>query len=456
MVMLCAVALLLFGVVMVTSAGMSIGRMSPAATASAAAGSAADPAASAVTDPDSFLGILTSRNAQYFVIAVVGMFAVSRLPVRRWLSWVEDRCPARDAFGYMGLGVGTLALLAVVATVYIPGLGQERNGSHRWITPGLPGVETVQPSEIAKWLCPLLVAWFVAGGLRPTIGTRGELIPARSSRLLPGVLPGVMAAGAVSGLIVLEDLGTGVLVASASGVILLAGGMKLWHAGLFVPPALGAIAAAVIDSPYRAQRVLTFLDPFANPQGDGYHMVQSLATVAGGGLFGRGLGHGVQKFGYLPQDTTDFLFAVVCEELGLAGAVAIISLLGMMVLMLVGIARREPSALAKLFVLGVGATIAIQATINLAVVLGLAPTKGIALPLVSAGGTGWILTALSLGVAASLDRTAPGTAMLEDDARFLNDPDADTASLFDIDRNADHNTDTDTDADFSPGAAVPA
>ncbi len=152
-------------------------------------------------------------------------------------------------------------------------------------------------------------------------------------------------------------------------------------------------------------RLLAFADPYADPQGIGYHTIQSLVAVANGEGFGRGLGHGLQKFGYLLEDHTDFLFAVICEELGIPGAVIVVLLF--LTLMWAGwtIAWRERDTMCRLWAFGIVLTISLQATINMFVVTGMAPTKGIALPLLSSGGTGWMLTAFSLGLLIAIDRT---------------------------------------------------
>ena len=166
------------------------------------------------------------------------------------------------------------------------------------------------------------------------------------------------------------------------------------------------LAAATVSSPYRLDRWRAWVDPYQDPQGIGYHVIQSMTTVAGGGLAGRGLGNGVQKFGYLPEDTTDFIFAVICEEMGLVGATVVVSLFGGLLLCGWSIIRRCDDPFRRLLGLGILLTLGLQALINLAVVTGLAPTKGIALPLVSAGGTGWVLTAFSLGLLVSMGREA--------------------------------------------------
>jgi len=221
---------------------------------------------------------------------------------------------------------------------------------------------------------------------------------------LHGLAPALLVLGVVCGLIVVEDLGTAVLIGAVAMIVLVAAGARLWQAALLVPPAVAAVFVLIASSPYRMRRITSFLDPWADPQGAGYHLVQSLNAIQEGGLTGRGLGNSVLKFGYLPEDTTDFVFAVICGELGIAGALLVVSLyLG---LMLAGLAvvRECRHAFGRLLGLGVLLTIGLQALINIAVVTGLIPTKGIALPLVSNGGTGWVMTAGAVGFLVALDR----------------------------------------------------
>ena len=271
------------------------------------------------------------------------------------------------------------------------------NGAHRWINLRLPGLESMQPSELTKWGLVLLIAWYSA-----------RLASYRENRLAvfwKGLLPAVLCIGTVAFAVVLEDLGTGVLMVLACSVVLIAGGARIKHFAAFVPIGVMGIVAAIITSPYRVKRITAFLDPYADAQGEGYQMIQSLTAIAGGGFFGRGLGNGLQKFGYLPEDTTDFLFAVICEEMGFMGAIAVIAAYAAILWVGTDIARRETSATLRLIVIGVIATFTIQAVINLMVVTGLGPTKGIALPLLSSGGTGWIVTSICLGLIVAIERT---------------------------------------------------
>ena len=223
-------------------------------------------------------------------------------------------------------------------------------------------------------------------------------------KLVPGFLAPMLVIGLICGLIGAEDLGTAVLIGVVSTAMLVAAGARIWYPALLAPAAAAAFAAAVVTNPYRINRLRAFMAPFDDPQGISYHVVQSMAAVSGGGLAGRGLGNGVQKFGYLPEDTTDFVFAVITEELGLAGAVILIALYATLLACGFFVMTRTRCPCRRLLGLGILLTVGLQTLFNLLVVTGLAPTKGIALPLVSSGGTGWCLTAFSIGVLIAMDR----------------------------------------------------
>ena len=391
-VILCALALLTLGVVMVNSASMAVDPIDVEAGSLHAETAQSVMTRSGVT----FESILLSRSSVFMGVALLAMGGASLVPARRIAARLE-RAELPRLPGELGwLALGTVLILGVLALVYIPGMSRVVNGSARWISLPIPGLDSLQPSEIAKWAIIPLLAWYGARRDR-SVGM---------DRFFRGLAPAIIALGLVAGFVVLEDLGTGALIAMAGAIVLLASGARVWHFAMFVPPALAGVALAIWQSPYRLQRVITFIDPYADPQGSGYHMIQSMSTVAGGGLFGRGLGHGLQKFGYLPEDTTDFLFAIICEELGLAGALLVISLYAIMVWNALAIVRRADLPSLKLVALGVIATVGLQAVINMVVVTGLGPTKGIALPLLSSGGTGWILTGAMLGLLVAIDRTA--------------------------------------------------
>jgi cell division protein FtsW len=387
-VFLCALALLAIGVVMVNSAGMSIDPVT------ATPGLEPPPAPSDAGVSHLFTTILLSRATTYMGLAVCAMAAASLFPVGR-LAGLRESSPGSHArLSLTILGVGCPILLAVLMTAYVPGLSHASHGSHRWIT--LPGLRSlsIQPSEFVKWGLVVIVAAYGA--------CRASLMPG----FRRGLAPGLIAAGLVAGAVAKDDLGTGILIAAVACVVLLAAGARLLHFLMFIPPAIAALMALVVASPYRFVRIETFVNPYLQPQKAGYHMIQSMLAIAGGEGTGRGLGYGLQKFGYLPEDTTDFLFSIICEELGIAGAALVIGLYLILLWAGLAIVRNQKVLVLKLIGTGVLATIGLQALINLIVVTGLGPTKGIALPLISFGGTGWILTAASLGLLVAMDEPA--------------------------------------------------
>ncbi len=298
------------------------------------------------------------------------------------------------------------------------------NGARRWISIGPIGL---QPSEIAKWGVPIIVAWYA-------VRQRARLRTFKWGFAVP-----LGAVSVLCGLIALEDLGTAVLIEVVSVALLLAAGTRWAFVAALAPVGLLAFVALIVTSPYRVNRIAAFLNPYKDPQGIGYHIIQSMEAISGGGLAGRGLGNSELKFGYLPEATTDFIYSIVAEELGLTGSVVVIALYLLLIACGVAIvtatvrgvmrsgdaggsantgAAAAPGAAAaavetpllsnfsQLLGFGIVLTVGLQALINVCVVTGLAPTKGIALPLMSRGGTGWILTCLSLGLLVAMERAA--------------------------------------------------
>ncbi|MEM7755067.1 MAG: FtsW/RodA/SpoVE family cell cycle protein [Planctomycetota bacterium] len=376
-----ALALIVLGLVMVSSASMWV---SPVAL------DGGSPETGIAGDAITLTGVLTGRPAIYAGLAVIAFAVAAFLPMRLLIDRFEGKHTATFGGSVVALAGVALVSCAVIASVYLPVVGKAVNGSHRWIN--VPVLGQAQPSEFIKWGMVLVIAAYAAA------------IRDRLRFLFAGLTPPLVLLGLVCGLIAIEDLGTGVLIAAVGTLVLVSAGARLWQLALPAVVGLAGVVVLIIDSSYRVRRLTSFLNPFEDPQGAGYHMIQSMATIAGGGPAGRGLGHGLQKFGYLPEDTTDFLFAVICEEMGVVGALVVASLYALLIGSIVCVARRAPWMFARLVAFGVAATIALQATINLFVVTGLGPTKGIALPLLSAGGTGWVLTAFMLGLVFALDR----------------------------------------------------
>lgn len=393
LVCLCALALLTLGVVMVQSADMSIDVVETAPTAGAMVVEASRQSLWEATRP-----LLISRHTVLMGLALLAMVVMGLLFPVAWLERVTGRLmgQGRVALGWL-LGC-TAGLVFVLLLVYVPGIGREVNGAHRWV--GVTRLVGFQPSEIAKW---------------SMIGVLAVYATLRARELESfwlGLVPALLGLGLVAGIVAKEDLGTAVLIAGVGSIVLMSAGARVWHFVMFIPPAVAALVALIVVSPYRITRIETFLDPYSDPKRAGFHMIQSMAAVAGGEGWGRGLGDGLQKFDYLPEDTTDFLFAIICEELGIAGALVVVALFGAMLWSGLIVVRKQRTGVMKLIGIGIVSTVGLQALINLAVVTGLGPTKGIALPLVSSGGTGWILTAASLGVLLAMDRhTSRGTVM---------------------------------------------
>ncbi|MEX0884826.1 MAG: putative peptidoglycan glycosyltransferase FtsW [Phycisphaeraceae bacterium] len=401
---LAVVALLAIGVLMVHSASLRVGTppAPPATTAttSAAATTPVDPPAVDTTMAGvPWPSLLATRHAIYAALAVIVLLIASRLDLRQLF---ESRGVTNPVLLLLA------AALGLVALTLIPGIGRVAGGASRWLHlgPASWGM-SFQPSEVLKWVLILALAWWC-------VRRRGVM-----HHFWHGLAPPLALLGLACGLVIVEDWGTAALMAVIGVTLLFAAGARWWHLALMAPPAIAVAVVAILHSPYRLRRLTTFLDPWADPAGAGYHPIQSMLAIAQGGVAGRGLGNGIQKFGYLPEDTTDFIFAIVCEELGLAGAALVVGLYLTILILGLVIIRDYRHPFGRLVGLGVLLTLGLQAVLNIAVVTVVVPTKGIALPLVSAGGTGWVLTAFALGLIAALDN-----AGYEQRAADVDDPGA--------------------------------
>ncbi|HCA38749.1 MAG TPA: hypothetical protein DEO92_03605, partial [Phycisphaerales bacterium] len=337
-----------------------------------------------VTQSGTVADLATNRTTLLAIAAVAALLLGRSIPV----AWTTSRTVAVTSIVVAGV---------LLAFVLVPGIGSKVNGARRWINFGPIGF---QPSELAKWALLLFLAWYGATRVR------------HMGQFRRGLLPALAVVGLLCGLILLEDLGTAVLIGTVATIMLIAAGARLKHMIMLAVPAAAALLAAIAVEPYRLKRLQIFLDPWADPEGKGYHVIQSMAAIHGGGIGGRGLGNGIQKFGYLPEDTTDFIFSIITEEFGLLGTTLLVGLF--ITLLWAGwrIVTSQVRPERQLLALGIIAMVSLQTLMNLLVVTGLAPTKGIALPLVSSGGTGWVMTAFMLGVLARLDPTAPAASTL--------------------------------------------
>ena len=291
---------------------------------------------------------------------------------------VDYRMYRNDAFIWTGLGAVCL-LLALVLVI-----GTPVNGARRWFNLGGLGI---QPSEFAK----LGAVFFTA----LVLDRRMHRIDEVSYSLLPIAI----VVGAMFTLIVLQpDMGTALALLLIVGMMVFAAGLGYGRIVGAALVALPVLLFVIVSEPYRMRRLVAFLDPWADLQDDGWQLVQSFIAVGTGGVFGRGLMEGVQKLFYLPEPHTDFIYAVIAEELGLLGATAVLVCFCVIAWRGLRIALLAEDSFGAFLALGVTTMIAVQALLNISIVLGLLPTTGIPLPLVSSGGSSLLVSMVGVGV----------------------------------------------------------
>ncbi len=277
------------------------------------------------------------------------------------------------------------SLMAVTTLLLILVFFLDRShNTHRWIKLGL---FSFQPSELAKPTLILFLAYFLE--------TRSKSMDDWRNTLAPAIAPALV----MSGLILLQpDLGTALACAAISAVVLFVAGLNLKYYAYALAPLPLFFYVFIVRVPWRYQRILAFLDPYSDPQGRGFHIIQSLIAVGTGGLTGLGLMEGKQKLFYLPEPHTDFIFAVTAEELGLLGAALVVALFAIFIYRSIRAAAITSDVFARYLATGIAAMVGIQALFNISVVLGMAPTKGIPLPFISYGGSSLFVSLASVGV----------------------------------------------------------
>jgi cell division protein FtsW len=315
------------------------------------------------------------RQAAYAVVGAAALWLTSKI---RYSAW-------------RGLCVPMLAVtVALLALVLHPAFGTMAGGSARWIE---LGPVTVQPSEPAKLAVVAFAAALLAGRWR------------RIGDLRALALPLIPVSAVVCGLILLQpDMGTAMIIVASVAVLAFVAGARLKHL------AMGGLALGTLGfglmymEGYRWARFLSFVDPWSDPQGSGYQTIQSLVALATGGPLGVGLGAGRQKWSTLPNAHTDFIFAIIGEELGLVGALVVLVLFGLLVYGGIRIAVRAPDAFGRLLAAGIVGWFGLQALTNLGAVTGLLPITGIPLPLVSFGGSSLVVSLAAVGILISISR----------------------------------------------------
>ena len=334
----------------------------------------------------SYAVALYRRGDAYAYIRPQLLYAAVGLAAMWLASRVDYHIYHKLAWPLLGL---SLVLLTVV--LFMP----EYNGCKRWLV--VPGLGTLQPSEIAKFAVVVAFAHTIS------------LNASRMGRFSVGVLPFGLVLGAVAVLMLLEPHLSGTLLILGIGAVMMfVGGTALRWFVLAGAGAVGAVGAAVAIMPdlvpYAASRLESWLDPFADPLGAGHQTIQSLYAIGSGGATGLGLGNSRQKQMFVPEPQNDFIFAIVCEELGFVGALAVVGLFVLLLLRGVTLAIHAPDRFGGLLVVGFVVQVAMQAALNMAVVTGTIPNTGISLPFFSSGGTSLMMLLGEMGVVLSVSR----------------------------------------------------
>jgi cell division protein FtsW len=378
-----------------------------AATEKMIAGSAGDSVANAVAKIDWTLPIIVLALAGFGIVMVSsasidfaaenygdGWFFAKRHGIYLLLSLLTSALVASvpSAVWQRQAGLLLVAALVLLVVVLLPGVGRTVNGSQRWLS---LGPVNLQVSEVAKFALIMFFASFLARKHSEVAAGWGAF----------AVMIGII--GAAVALLLLEpDFGSAVVICITCGAMMFVGGVRLFRFILLSMVGVAALSAMAVLSPYRWQRLVTFLDPWSDQFSSGYQLVQSLIAFGRGEWFGLGLGNSIQKLFFLPEAHTDFVFAIVAEELGFVGAVALISAFVVLVYKIFSVAHRAQYQ-GKLFIsfvcFGIAVMFGTQAFINMGVATGLLPTKGLTLPLISYGGSSLVVTSALLAVVMRMD-----------------------------------------------------
>ncbi len=326
----------------------------------------------------------TNNNPLYYFIRQ-GVFAVAGIAAMFIISKINYQRFRGIARLLLYVAIGLLIL------VLVPGVGITRNNATRWL--GVGELFTFQPSEIAK---VAVVIYFSS-----TISQKKD----RMRTLRYGIIPYAFILLVTAGLVALEPhLSGAILILGVGAILMLVGGINWAWVFAAIGAAAGALYVILFVIGYNTSRITYWLDPWADAQGSGYQLSQSLISIGSGGLLGVGLGKGRQKFLYLPEEHNDFIFAIVCEELGLIGATIIMLLFAALILRGFWIALHARDRFGSLLAVGVTSLVAMQTFLNIGVVTGLLPTTGISLPFFSYGGTALMLQLAEMGIVLSVSR----------------------------------------------------
>lgn len=285
-----------------------------------------------------------------------------------------------------------LVSLAMLALVLVPGIGQVLNGARRWFN--IAG-QTFQPSEIAKLSIIIFLAY--------SLSKNKEKIKNFSS----GILPYLALIGVFALLLLLEPhLSCTIIVGAVTFILLFSAGAKIKHFAFLSVPVLLGLTVIIVKSPYRLKRLVSFIDPWSDPKGDGWQVVQSLYAFGSGGLFGRGLGRSMQKFLYIPEPCNDFILPILAEELGFIGVLTVLVLFMVFFWRGIKVAIYAQDMFGSLLAIGITSLIMIQVVVNVAVVTSSMPVTGMPLPFFSYGGTSLIFLMSAVGILLNISKTA--------------------------------------------------
>lgn len=311
----------------------------------------------------------------FAAVGIAAMFFIMNIDYWTWRTWAK---------------VIIIICFILLIIVLIPGIGNERNGSRSWI--GV-GAFSIQPSEFMKLAMISFLAKFLS--------EKQKLITSFNKGLVPSLGLVFLAFG----LIMLQpDLGTGTVMVGTCIVMIFIAGARIRHFVILGLIGLAGFVGLVLSAPYRMKRITSFLDPWEDPLGSGFQIIQSLYAIGPGGLFGLGLGQSRQKFFYLPEPQTDFIFAILSEELGFIGGSFVIILFALLLWRGIRIALGAPDLYGSFLAVGIVAMVAIQVMINIGVVTGLMPVTGITLPFLSYGGSSLTLMLMAIGVLLNISR----------------------------------------------------
>jgi cell division protein FtsW len=324
-------------------------------------------------------------GSEYAFLSKQLMWAAAGLAAMVVAMQVDYRRYKHPALVFSLLGLTTLLLISVFF------LDRSHN-THRWIH---WGGFSLQPSELAKPVLILFLAYFLEGRAKSMDDWRNTLVPAAAPVLV------------LLGLIVLQpDLGTAIACAGIASCVLYVAGMRLRYFAYAFGASLMPLYFLIFHVSFRRDRILAFLNPYAERQKAGFHLIQSLIAVSTGGITGTGLMEGKQKLFYLPEPHTDFIFAVTAEELGLVGAMFLVTLFAIFLWRGMRASWRTEDVFGRYLAVGITSMVVLQAFINISVVLGMLPTKGIPLPLVSYGGSSLFVTLACVGVLLNITKQA--------------------------------------------------